>query len=81
MNLYLLTQTENRDYDTYDSIVVAANSLELAVQMHPDEEYGSWSGGLSTTWASSPTNVTCKLIGKAVSGTTSGIILASFNAG
>ena len=30
MNLYLLTQTKNNGYDTYDSMVIAANSEEDA---------------------------------------------------
>jgi hypothetical protein len=30
MNLYLLTQTDNNGYDTYDSMVIAASSEEDA---------------------------------------------------
>ena len=35
MNLYLLTQTENTGYDTYDSCVVIANTEEEAKLIHP----------------------------------------------
>jgi hypothetical protein len=41
MNLYLLTQTVNNDYDTFDSAVVAAETEEEARLIHPrgDSEY------------------------------------------
>jgi len=35
MNLYLISQTQNRNYDTYDSAVVAAESEEHARAIHP----------------------------------------------
>lgn len=75
MNLYLISQTENEDYDTYDSAVVAAETPEDAARIHPD---GSGSFG---TWARCPENVTVKLIGTATEGTPAGVICASFNAG
>ena len=79
MNLYLLTQDEETGYDTYDSVVVAALSEEQAKKMHPsgDDAWGYWSG----CWPANPENVEVKLIGKAVKGTVSGVILSSFNAG
>lgn len=36
MKLYLLSQTVQRGYDTYDSCVVAAETEEKAKQIHPD---------------------------------------------
>ena len=39
MNLYLLTQDTNNDYDTYDSCVVASETEEEAQLMHPNEKY------------------------------------------
>jgi hypothetical protein len=41
MELYLLSQTENVGYDTYDSCVVAASDPEEAVRTGPDE-YAKW---------------------------------------
>ena len=43
MNLYLLTQTVNNNYDTFDSAVVAAETEEKARLIHPrgDREYSS----------------------------------------
>ena len=35
MNLYLISQTQNQTYDTYDSAVVAAESEEHARAIHP----------------------------------------------
>ena len=35
MNLYLISQDSNRDYDTYDSAVVAAVNEKDASVMHP----------------------------------------------
>ena len=76
MNLYLLTQNENSDYDTFDSIVVCAPSKEAAVKIHPR---GGRNG--SSTWASSPAAVTCTLIGKAAKTVKPGVVHASFMAG
>lgn len=78
MNLYLLSQDENNDYDTYDSMVVAAESEEEARNIMPgaynwDDRYNAW--------CSSPDKVKVRSIGVAVEGTKKGTILASFNAG
>lgn len=78
MNLYLLSQDENNGYDTYDSVVVAAKSENDARNIKPD---GSVWGARYSAWCPSPDDVTVQLIGKAVKGTTQGIICASFNAG
>ena len=75
MNLYLLEQDENNDYETYDSMVVCAPSKEVAVKIHPDGNNG-WADA-EGVWCSSPAGVTCTLIGKAVSSLEPGIVLAS----
>ena len=38
MNLYLISQSVNNEYDTYDSAVVAAESEEDATKIHPIQE-------------------------------------------
>ncbi len=85
MNLYLLSQSEKRGYDTYDSCVVAAKSEEEARKIHPsgDDEYFVRSARENCygSWAAKPEGVTVELIGKAVKGTESGVICSSFNAG
>ena len=77
MKLWLISQNENGDYDTYDSAVVAAETESEARNISPggdfSDEYNSW--------ASSADNVVAKCIGTAAPGTKSGIILGSFNAG
>jgi len=96
MNLYLLTQSENDDYDTYDSCVVAAESEETAKTIHPSNNYCFIDGKLywknsdgsvelqetnRSGWPSTPDNVIVRLIGIAIEGTAQCVILASFNAG
>lgn len=91
MNLYLLSQKENDNYDTYDSVVVAANTEDEARLIHPDcntnlsfpplrSSEECWEDEFSR-WCSAPNKVNVQLMGIAVEGTKSGIILASFNAG
>lgn len=43
MNLYLLTQQESRGYDTYDAVVVAAETEADAIRTPPDD-------GWVTSW-------------------------------
>ncbi len=78
MNIYYLSQDVNTDYDTYDSMVVYAETEEHARQILPHhtnwgERYGSW--------ANKPEEVKVSYLGTAPHVTTPGIILASFNAG
>lgn len=43
MKLWLISQTENTGYDTYDSAVVAALSEKAAMHTHPSEfSCGGW---------------------------------------
>ena len=83
MNLYLLTQDEENGYDTYDSVVVAAESEDEARLIHPsDSSKDPWGENSNMGWwCESPESVTVEMIGKAKTGTLSGVVLASFNAG
>jgi hypothetical protein len=78
MNLYRISQSENFDYDTYDSAVVAAETEQEARSIHPGS--GKW-GSEFHTWASSPEVVKVELIGTADPSIELGVICASFNAG
>ena len=77
MNLYLLSQTENDGWDTYNSVVVAAESEEIARHINPSS--GGWTE--HSGWAKTPDEVAVQLIGTAAPDIGSGVVLASFNAG
>lgn len=84
MKLWLISQNQNADYDTYDSFVVAAKTeadarKTLPVNYFWDTE--TWYERASRVWASSPEHVAVKYIGTAAKGTAPGVVLASFNAG
>ena len=66
MNLYLLTQDENKGCYGYQSAVVIARSVDEAITVHPDGP-GGWQNKYSS-WASSPDNVAVELIGRALDG-------------
>jgi len=80
MNIYLITQDKNYDYDTYDSAVVAANSEEEARMIHPDGR-DEWNGESETysSWCDSM-YVEVDFIGT-TSVREKGVICSSFNAG
>ena len=82
MKLYLISQTANRGYDTYDSAVVCAPDEETARHMDPGGE------GLAMVnlednycWANDLANVTVEFLGEAKPGMLQGVVCASFNAG
>ncbi len=84
MNLYLISQSANRRYDTYDSAVIAAKDEQDARLTHARHgplpaDHKHWTYYYST-WCK-PGDVTVELIGEAVEGTKAGVICASFNAG
>jgi hypothetical protein len=88
MNLYLLKQNVNNDYDTYDSVVVAAETEEEAQKIHPNEFFrlnhdSPWyeTEHRYSTWAFKLKDVKVTFLGVAKEGIESGVILASFNAG
>ena len=79
MNLFLISQSVNKDYDAYDSAVVVAEDEWKAAVIHP--------GGLCATsgWVGSPSDVKVDYLGKAsfvaIKLAKHGVICASFNAG
>jgi hypothetical protein len=84
LKLYLVSQTENSDYDTYDSFVVACKSEEEARHTNPSngivmtEE--DWSYPYSS-WCSSSDSVKVTYLGIADPSVHHGIVCSSFNAG
>lgn len=83
MNLYLISQNVNSDWDTFDSAVVAAKSARDAKETNPDgcgEPPSEWDDEYFFDWAV-PEDVTVEYIGKASAKTKAGVICSSFNAG
>ena len=84
MYIYMISQSVNKGYDTYDSAVVYAHNDKDAITIHPngydDPEWwlknDEWS-----TWDYDLTNITVEKLGVAKEGATRGVICASFNAG
>lgn len=92
MNLYLLEQVVNSEYDTYDSAVVAAPDRETAAKISPDEyrpyhpehrdfRYENGRPDSYGMWARRPEEVKVTWLGSAIPGQKAGVILASYNAG
>lgn len=78
MKLFHISQTENNNWDTFDSAVVAAETDKDARNIHPIRD--GWEPG-DGTWCSSPDKVIVRYLGEARKGTLPGVICASFNAG
>ena len=81
MKLFLISQTQNDYYDTFDSAVVAAEDEDTARNMSPDgNPVADWSTAYST-WCKGPEHVSVKYLGEAKDAIEQGVICASFNAG
>lgn len=93
MKLWKIHQSENNDYDTYDSAVVVAETEDDAKLIHPSEHL-SWnfenmrwqysndqSEGYHGVWTT-PDKIRVDYIGEASDELKAGeVIVASFNAG
>ena len=75
MNLYLISQTANQDYDTYDSAVVATTTEDKARHIVPG---GGNFGESYNCWCNSPNEVSIKLIGQASPDVVEGVVCSSF---
>lgn len=72
MNIYLLERTDKCGYDEFDSLVVIAENAELAQKMKPKYGDGEWT---------TPDKIYVTLIGTAIEGSVTGVVLGSYNAG
>jgi len=80
MNLYKVSQTERDDYDTYDAMVVAASTEDVARNVNPTAL--GWDSGKHGAWCSTPDKATVELIGTTTNPYYDGeIVLSSYNAG
>ena len=93
MKLYLISQSVNNDWDTYDSAVVVAENETQAKHTSPCIHYvwkdGCWNFVYSevdvrkdehSTWCE-PEDVQVQYIGEASESTKLGVVLSSFKAG
>ena len=89
MNIYLISQEVNNDWNTYDSAIVAAESVEDAKTLHPDgigcaSKQEVYNSDVTTyfphDWCYRD-DVKVELLGVAMQGTKKMVLLASFNAG
>jgi hypothetical protein len=84
LKLYLVSQTENSDYDTYDSFVIACEHEDVARNTNPQDgcvmTKKDWSY-LYSTWCPSPDHVIVTYLGIADASVKHGIVCSSFNAG
>jgi len=80
MNIYLISQTINTDYDSYDSAVIIAENEQKAKMTHPGEKE-DWDGKNSSlsVWCDA-SKVSVKLIGTTKSEKAC-VVCSSFNAG
>lgn len=80
MKLWLVSQDENDGWETYDSMIVAAETEEEARNTLPP--YCTW-GEVPpyASWCRTPAAAGVKYIGEAAPGILTGVVLASFNAG
>ena len=83
MNIYKVSQTGNDDYDTFDSMIVIAESEEDARWMRPDGRSWDKISCRRRFWDDWywPEECTVELLGEALPGMKPGVVLASFNAG
>jgi hypothetical protein len=81
MKLWLISQDKNKDCDTFDRAVVAAETYDDARRMHPSGGNINENSRRSCAWVSNPNDVKCQYIGEAAEGTVKSIICASFHAG
>jgi len=78
MKIYLLSQRENFDYDTYDSCVVIAENEEKAIMTHPYEDKWDGIAEIYDGWCSSK-YVKVKYLGE--TDLEPQVVCASYNAG
>lgn len=82
MKLWLITTMDDVDWDTYDSLVVAANTEEEAKYIHPGDYGDVFDKNSPNDWLrgwTTPDRVKVKYIGEAKKGTKIGVICAIKN--
>ena len=83
MKIFLITQTANTNWSTYDGAVVAAPDEDTASRMHPEDgELDKWKGSRpypeGEDWCSCKEEVKVTYLGEAFPGMPQGVVLSSF---
>lgn len=84
LKLYLISQTKNNNYDTYDSAVVAAESIEDAKTIHPSPYIkGRWWEDFDdyTSWVNYLNDIEVEYLGESKLEMKRGVVCSSYNAG
>lgn len=84
MKLWKLYQDKVGGYDTYDSAIVAAETVEDARLIYPDDcQPTEWPDKVHEHFPSwtTPEHISVTYLGEAAHNISPGVILASFNAG
>lgn len=82
MKLYLVSQSVNNDYDTYDSFVICCNNEDEARKSHPSGRVLEHEDKfLFYDWTDEQENINVKYLGEADQDLPAGIVCSSFNAG
>jgi len=83
MKLWLITKTDDVDWDDFDSAVVAANTKIEAKNIHPEGHNNPFDENKPNDWASgwtTPDKVKAEYLGNAKKGTKKGVICSRLNA-
>ena len=82
MKLFLISQEQKKDYDTYDSAVVAAPDEDSARIIDPGtgNPMKDWKRG-NYSWCDGPEHVVVRYLGEAADDVEQGVVCSSYNAG
>lgn len=77
MKLYLLTQTDNNTWDSFDSCIVCAKDVDDAKSITSTGNV--FKENSISTWAQAVDSIICKEVGTANDNQERGVVIASFN--
>lgn len=81
MKLFLIAQSQNSGFETYDGAVVAAPNEETAKFIDPRRNGELIENWKLSYWCNSPEKVEVTYLGETAENIPQGVILASYNAG
>jgi len=81
MKLFLISQTQNQEWDTYLAAVVAAPDEGTARNMDPENGQPVQWGRRQHEWCQEPQQVIVRYLGEAAPDIQAGVVCASYKAG